>query len=298
MAIKVVMVFQEITLLDVNGGVNPVNAPSIGYVGKPHIGGWTESLIWGTDDVSSLIKALTLGTQTQFFNPPLLDSRAALLPSACSLVGVKLYQGGAGKGRSLALARPGNPQYNTDIPQMALLMKSGGLNTTAVRRWTVRAIPDLMVVNGEFAPTPTYTILMQNYQTSLRQFGFFGIDPVASKKVAIFKIDAAGNVTTKNGANPFAVPSIVRISRAISNTDGTFLSKTDTIGLPDAGSGAQFKIANWTFGSATGGNAVQNVSGFFAFDYNTMAAARIVTRRVGRPFEQYHGRRSKRRKIA
>jgi hypothetical protein len=292
MPIKAVIVFQQISGITVDGTLLDVNFPNIGYSSRSHIGGWTESLMWGTDVPVDVKNALQTGANG---NPALLDARADLLASSASIVGYKLYQGGAGKGQSFAIGRPGNKQYNTDIPQMGLQMKSGGIATTSTRRWTLRGIPDLMVQNGEFVPTSTYDILLSNYMQALKNFGFNGLDPTQSKKVAVFKVDDAGNVTTKDGTNPFANNTIVRVSRVVSDLDGSFLSRTDLTQLPDAGTGAQFKLKGWDLGSGKGGTAYFSKQAFFAFDFGTMAANRIVTRRVGRPFEQYRGRRSKRR---
>jgi hypothetical protein len=292
MAIKTVMVFQQVTLSDVLGTVAPVSSPVINYASRQHIGGWTELLWWPTDSVKDLMSALKTGAAGV---TALLQARAAIMSAAASIIGVKLYSGGAGKGATNAVAYPGNSLYVEDIPQMALLCKSNGLNTTSVRRFTLRGVPDSMVDQGEFKPTALYANLVADYFNSLKAFGFKAIDPATSKKAKIFNIDAGGNVKTTDGVNPFAVPSIVLVSRTV-DLNGNLVSFKSTISAGAAGT--QFKVDNWTAGACVGGTALQNNLGLFLFDSASAAVSRVVTRRVGRPFESYRGRRSKRRKAA
>lgn len=296
MAIKVVMIFQQTTLFNPGTLVTPVIAPAINYAGRQHLGGWSELVFWPTNSVKDCIDALTKGANGL---QGLLPARSGVLNGGASIVGVKLYQGGAGKGQTLAVAYPGNPIFPSDIPQMALLCKCGGQTTAAVRHWTLRGIPDSQVSQGEFAPGTLFITFLQVYFQSLANFAFQAIDTTLTKTVKINSITSAGNLKTATLANPFGVPSIVQISRTI-DSDGVLQSLKSSISAPTA-PGFQFLIDDWAgsgIGATTKGTAVQNTLGVFMFNPATASAARIITRRVGRPFEQYRGRRSKRRRVA
>jgi len=296
MAIKCVVIIQQVTLFEPGVPVNPITSPSIGYASRQHLGGWSEQVYFQTDNVNDCIQALKTGFAG---NPGLLPSRASCLNSGAQIVGVKLYAGGAGKGSTLAVAYPGNAIFPSDIPQMALLCKAGAMGSTAVRRWTLRGIPDGLVSDGEFSPGAVFPVFLSNYFAALGSFAFRAIDSTLSKKIAIQKITAAGNVKTVGLTNPFALPSTVKISRVVDG-NGNLRSLTSSISLPSA-TGYQFLVDDWQasgIGDASKGVAIQNVMGVFPFNVPTISAARITTRRVGRPFEQYRGRKSKVRKTA
>lgn len=300
MAIKCVILFQEVTqpaitqlganLMPVTIGQAVINFPNIGYAARQHIAGWTEFVLWNNDSVSSLLAALQTGANNQ---PGLLPSRAALLGQNALIIGVRLYQGGAGKGQSFALAYPGDSTAEVDNPQQALLVKVGNVNTGATRRFTLRGVPDPQIQGGEFVPTTGYQTNVNNWMHALSNFYFNAIDPTVPP-TAILNITAAGLVTVIPAAQPFLVNQIVTVNKTldVNGFKRSFRNTVATVGPLQN----QFSITGWPFGACTGGTVGLKTRNIFSMDYNTMGITRLVTRRVGRPFELYRGRRSRRHK--
>src|SRR6516162_708516 len=219
MAIKVVILFQQTSLQEAGAIVTPPLAPQIGYAGRVHLGGWTESVYWGTDDIKALTQALFTGANGAL---GLLPARAQMLAFGASVIGVRLYQGGAGKGQSLAASYPGLAIADEDIPQMAILVKCGSTTAAVTRRFTVRAIPDQQVRLAEFQPNQIFTNSVTAFFTALGNFAFRAIDPVASVRQPLFNIDATGVATLKNNVPvPFLAQDVVTIGKTITPT-GTF----------------------------------------------------------------------------
>jgi hypothetical protein len=280
MSIKCVVIFQQVT--------EPGHSfPSVGLVGRSHIGGWSESYWWPTDDLSQATAALKGGGS---FGPGLLPKRANLLASACSILGVRFYAGGAGKGIFKSMNYPG--QYAlSDIPQMALLAYMSLQGTSAVRRLVLRGVPDSMVDSGEFAPLSGYVQELLNFAVALSYFGGLGADTVTAYPV--FGVSAAGLVTLNAVANPFAVASTVTfrnvLNEAGKRSGGSYV--VSTIGPLSN----QFTVAGWEKGLTTGGDVRIPTVSVHAMVGGSFTVSRILTRKVGRPFEQYRGRQSSRR---
>jgi len=292
MAIKVVILVQQTTSLNPAAPTVLPSAPNVGYTGRAHIAGWSESMMYNGDDVALLQQLLNSGNEIA---AGLLPARAALLGGGAAVIGVRLYQGGAGKGQSFSFSFPGIAGAETDIPQAALLCKGASVGSLAVRRFTLRGVPDVQIAFGEFSPTVAYATAVRTYFNALTNFGFLAFDPGAATP-AVFKVTAAGLVTMVASPQPFTVGQIVVINRTLDATQiqRTFRGMVAAIGpLP-----GQFTLADWDLGATTGGTATRKVKIFFGFAGGLTTVSRVVTRRVGRPFEQYHGRRSKKRKIA
>ncbi len=287
MSIKVVILFQDITAVGVTGG-----SPFLNYSVRSHIAGWSESIYWFGDDVVALTTALTQATNG---NPGLLPARAALLPASAAIIGVRLYQGGAGRGQSLGLSYPGAAGNQTDVPQMALLCKLGNASAAVARRFTIRGIPDVFVTAGEWIPTIAYANLVGDYIRALQNFVFRAIDP-ASPVAPIFAINTAGLVQLNQNTSPFVNGQFVTIQKALDvNQIPRSLKTTITAIGPNAN---QFTLAAWPFGPCTGGKATAKTFGLWGITASLSGVVRAVVRKVGRPFEQYRGRRSKKRRVA
>ncbi len=287
MSIKVVVLFQDITAVGVVGG-----APFLNYAVRSHLGGWSESIYFFSDSVSDCVDALKIGAGG---NPALLPSRAALLSGTSNIIGVRLYQGGAGKGQSFAFAYPGPAGVNTDVPQMALLCRAANVTFGSSRLFTLRGIPDVQVVGGEWIPSPAYANLVGDYFRALQNFAFRGLDP-AIAKIKLAGVSAGGVATSAGSAIPWGVGTQVTISKVV-DADGLFRSWTGFI-TAAATPPPSVTIPTWPWGLCTGGTVTIKsfiLSGMLAAN---IAVRRVVVRKIGRPFEQYHGRRSKRRRTA
>lgn len=281
MPIKCIMLFQEVT-------TPGVSSPFIGYAGRAHIAGWSESVWWyETDAVSDAINALILGTGGR---PGLMPTRAALLAPAVSIVGVRLYSGGSGRGQFLSRQFPGSSPSLTEIPQMALLCKTSSTSGAVSRRFTLRGIPDEQVVGGEFSPSGLYQASLRDYFLALFSFRFRAIDP--SNPIYQVNNISAGGVVTLMVNNPYAIGNFLTFNR-LNLASGSQVPASGFITAvgPMAN---QFTVAPWALAATTGGTATMRGTGFFSMNPTYTSAVRITTRRVGRPFEQYRGRASRR----
>jgi hypothetical protein len=284
MSIKCVIVFEQRT-----GAGSP--APFIHYTPRVRVAGWTEHVWFQSDSLTDCLAALNDTVYNGQYS--LCPTRAQLLPAFGSIIGVRLYQGGAGKGQFFGLSFPGSAG-ESDAPSSALLCAA--INNTAanVRRFTLRGVPDSQITDGAFTPDSTYASIVAAYFNALSNFSFLGLQPVTKYPVA--SVSNAGLVT-------LSVPNVFPISAFITFTGclngvgnrvgGKFM--VSTVG-PLAN---QFTVADWTNGDTTGGSVSQPTKALFAFGGNSFTnVERLVTRRVGRPFEQFRGRKSRRRRVA
>lgn len=283
MAIKTVILFQEVT-------TPGADADRVGYVGRAHIAGWSEMVYWyRDDDVGNLIAELKTGTSPGI---GLLPARAGLLSPNQTIVGVRLYKGGAGRGQLVSAQYPGNWGGTKDIPQLALSIRGGSVNYGVSRLATLRGIPDDQVSNGEFSPSLQFANRLGNYFRSLSQWGFRALKPtIVRYKIAT--ISSAGLVTL-DLPNVFATENKVRVLGAMDayGRKRSFDGFVSSVGpLPN-----QFSLASWTLGERTKGVVFIPDYDTFPLDRVLSVANRITTRRVGRPFEQYRGRRSRRQR--
>lgn len=280
MAIKVVMVFQQTTN---EGSFNP----ELNLAGRAHIGGWTEHVIWPSDSVDQLMQALTAPFAGR---PGLLPSRASILNGNGTILGVRLYQGGAGRGQFRAVAFSGDAGIG-DIPQMSLLCTIGVANSPTVRRFTLRGINDSAVVGGEANLGPELAGDIKAYGQALGNFAALTDDVVTTYPV--FGISGAGLVTLNNVNNPFLKNDIVAFRQVVVTATGERVGGKfviDSVGPENN----QFKVADWTAGPARKGDVRKPTKSVKMMDSSTFTVSRIVSRKVGRPFELYRGRRSKR----
>lgn len=291
MAIKVVILFELVTRQRAPDAQCPSGAENIGYTERTHVAGWSESCWWDTDNVAALMNALRRGVGGK---GGLLPTRAGLLPASGAIIGVRLYKGGAGRGQSYAMSFPGFWTI-ADVPQMALLCKTGPVDFAVTRRFVLRGIPDNFVHSGEFCATRNFATGVAEYFKALSNFSFLANDPDAPK-IPVFSISATGLVTAVGATQPFFVNQLVTINRTLDAHGDlrSFSGHVASIGPL----GNQFTLANWNIGATTGGTAATKGTKLFDMSDAVSAVSRVVVRKVGRPFEQYRGRRSKSRKIA
>ena len=306
MPIKIVTMFQATTgqsataVTGTNIVITMPQFPVIKYVGRQHSGSWTEMMWWDSDDLAGAITALTQGSGGL---PAYFPSRAALLPQNAAIIGARFYSGGAGKGQTRAYAYAGQGTYPNDIPQMALLIKAGPSAWPVVRTFSARCIPDQFVLQGEFSPTPAYANLIATYFQALGNFSFYGRDTTApvAKVVSITGVAQAGppaipigTVSVDQPVQPFAVGQMAIISRTV---DFNGISQSITKKITGIGPQAwMFQLENWTLGQCTGGSVtVKLPKALYAMNPANTGVSRVVVRKIGRPIEVYHGRRSKRK---
>lgn len=241
------------------------------------IGGWSET--WYDENLNVLLGSANLWAQ----------KRALLLPQGAAIVGLRTQQvdpvGGA---QTFAMNYPGINANSADIPQMALQCKAIGVGVRNVRTFTLRGIPDGQVTQGEYKPVPPFDTNLANFFKMLKQsaWNFRGRD-LAQVAHPILTIDPTGIVAFSE-PHGLAVGDYVRVLRTVLANGRQFGGRFYVDAVP---SPLKITITGWSQGATTGGKGRKD-----AIVHPNVESAtfdRIITRRVGRPFIQYRGRRSK-----
>lgn len=255
---------------------------------SPHSGGWSEQFYINGQLASGSESIRTLA-----------QSRAAILPSEAACIGArfayyninanKLFPSGTA---TVKFQFRGNPNYTTDLPQVALEMSGSTLSGPNTSRFRLRCIPDSVMVGGEFQPDASFRRLLTVYSNNLSNFnnlGFIGRNlSLPSARV----LSIAGNTVTLDGS----------IGAVLGTDYMRFNRVLDITGVPVQG---VYRIVNFAApGTYTvagleqrtaGPNGTARVDQLSFFDYSTIVPVRAVVKKVGRPFENYRGRASKRR---
>jgi len=250
----------------------------------PHSGGWSESH-WRTNS-SNIVDDFII---------PLAQYRALMLPSFASIIGYrvesftisgnKLLPGGSTSGRFLF---PGGAGVTMNIPQDSLQFSANVAGQPNSVRFNARCLPDDQVSRGEYQPTPAFRTAVQNYTDQLRTavWGTVFVDK-SQPTARVNKI--VGNVVTLSAPiGAVAGTSYVKLLRVY-----------DDFGRPVKGSFLATAVAgnDVTLQSLSGHDLIIP-SGLARVDvllqgaYAGINPTRAVSRKIGRPFEQYRGRRS------
>jgi len=242
--------------------------------------GWSETWYLDSSESEALTKADALNKRRSGFL-----TRAALISNTrIQVVG--------GRSRLVRIAYPGVLGADQDIPQMALSAIVSGQGVNNVKNFQLRGIPDGNVDGGEFSPTQGFTNAFAAYGASLVQQGFrFRAIDLAQAQVGIVGITALG-VFSLAAPLVFAVGDYLQLLRA-KNTGG--VSVAGTYYVSERVDGQNGTFLNWTGGTvALKGKARVKTYIYPLVATNTLEALQISTRKVGRPFNLYHGRASKR----
>jgi len=254
---------------------------------RQHTGGWSESF-WTSLNPSA-------------YNPLWLiqqNKRANLLPGSAAIVGFrtqiytisgnKLLPGGASSGRQ---GLPGQPSLGTDLPQVALMFNCASVTSPNNTRMILRGMPDTIMSGGEYQPTPTFAGLVTQFQNSMigMNFGFVGRD-LAQASVRVLKIVVNVISLEQIPATGLNVGDFIRLHRVYDDdfnpVKGAF--------VVTAIAGANITVQGLNASvSEPSGTLRRDVLSYFP--YGAIQAVRAVVKKVGRPFEQYRGRRSKTR---
>jgi hypothetical protein len=172
---------------------------------------------------------------------------------------------------------------------MFSMFSSTGLNA---RRFTLRGLPDEYVFEGEFKPTPAATSNFRTYCNRLKNFNMR-----ATRK------DTAGAPITS-----IATDGTFILQQALAFAANDYLNITGVKIIGGSTSGRfhvstftdnqHGKLSNWVAGAGIGGAAKLDEQFYPAFEDTAAAArwpnAKVVVRKVGRPFGGYSGRASRR----
>lgn len=253
---------------------------------QSHNGGWSES-IWQTADAPNK-QAITA----------LAQARALLLPGTARIIGYRAQvftNAGshlvAGGSSTALLGYVGPPAVDPDIPQSALSLTATSAGNPNTRRFTIRAIADSQIVGGEWQPNQVYESFLTRYRNALINGEW--VFPARDFTSPVHDIEsiAAGILKLVGAPAGYAVGDRVLLKKC-RDVNGNAVVGTFKV-LAVAG-------ANITLGGfdvetevlATG-QATKVVIAFR--DIDDVQVGRAVVRKIGRPFEQYRGRASKRR---
>lgn len=283
MATKIVILFGQTT-------TKPSSQPSVNFAGKQRSGGWSESF-YGPDSIESVLTILQGPPPPGQFS--LLQARANLLGNSASIVGVRLYKGGAGKGQLLNVGYNGN-NGPSDQPGLSVLMSATSNTTGQSRRWLTAGWADNDCEGGEWTPDADTVGRVTDYFAAIANAGWLA--QTNTGQVDIFSISVGGNVTTL-APHGFAVGQVVTIKQTTITIDGKRVGGKYVVSAIGP-LGTNFTIANWLAGASTGGTVSIVGTAFQAFSGTTKSVVRTTFRKIGRPFDEYRGRRSKRRALA
>jgi hypothetical protein len=251
-----------------------------------HQGGWSETFWWGGAAAPNLVGST------------LVSTRATLLAKTCRIVAARVQQYDLTNSIftpqgsiSQLIQRQGNAAYAADLPQVALGLVATSAQGANSRRFTLRGIPDEMMQNGEYQPTPAYkgqlTAFINAVIGDAWSFPGLGLDQPAAR----ISSTAAGKVTVDD-ATPFAVGNYV-----------TFLKCRDVNGKPVSG---RFRVTakdvnTLTLDGLDPAIVTKNVGRLRRYaagllTINAIGIGRARVKKIGRPFDQYRGRASKKRR--
>jgi len=253
--------------------------------GKPgRLGGFSES--WYTNRVfdASLV--------TAFFQ--LCQVRAALLPQTSTIVGARFQQTDgytSGASESVNVNLPGTSGILTDSPQMALKIQINASASANKKLIILRSLPDAIVVTGEYAPSTAFNTALQNFVTTLGvgQWCWRG-QQLDATAVPVLTIGADGTYFTSQPST-LASGNLVKVLRT-RNAAGRQKGGLYSINVTGPSSGV---IVGWNHGVCTGGR-LRKYNIIFPqaptsgpLNYGT---PQCIVKKVGRPFNQYRGRKS------
>lgn len=256
-----------------------------------HSGGWSESFY---SSGSSFLPPSFFQTWGQ--------QRAGCLSGEASIIGYrqqlvtisgnKLLPGGSAAG---TLLYPGVATNDLNAPQDALMINFTVGGQPQNLRHRLAALPDSQVENGEYQPNAAYKGAITKYINLIAGGQFSAIVRDLTQPDARV-VSLIGGVLTTQSATGAIVGQYIRLRRVKDNAgnpvEGTFL-------VMAAGGGGGAPSTYTLFPAPT--QTVNTPNGTARLDLlvnPTITGGtpnRLVIRKIGRPFVQYRGRRSKQR---
>jgi len=244
------------------------------------VGGWSET--WYFDGTAAAAFAAA---------NRLAKKRSAFLVHQAAVVGIRTAEVGGGV-VAHPVVYPGTQNTKPDIPQMALNCVCKGQGVQNRKFFQLRGIPDSSVDGGKYKPTQGVNAGVVAYFGGLAgdQFRFRAKD-LTSPKIGLVSVANDGTFRL-NGAAVYNAGSYIQLLRA-KNAQGVNVSGDYFVDIKTDDRNGKF--LNWTGGVVTLNGQARVVSYVFpVVDGDTLIARDVTTRKVGRPFDQYVGRRSKR----
>ena len=275
MLTRVIFLFQQTT------------APDDRTAAQPRTGGWSEGF-WA----QGVVPIGATGVDR------LATKRARMLPAQAAIVGIRAAQYDISgnkvlpKGASTAKVNyPGDATLVCDIPQMAMEMAGTATGAVNASRFCIRGFPDIEVKGGEYTPDDIFKGKMTQYCNEVANggWGFIGRDLTQAAQ-RVMKI--VGNVVTLQAPIAAVVGQDYLIFRRCYDSSGNPVTGSFLI---TAMAGADVTLGAFPNRTLTVPSGTARVDKIVYCDFDTVAPARIVARKVGRPFASYRGRQSKKR---
>jgi hypothetical protein len=263
--------------------------PGANFVGRSRIGGWTEFWNVSGDDLVAAQTAC-FGPRTGG-QPAMCQARAALLPKNSTLLGVRFYGGGSGKGVFVSRSFAGSFD-NTNAPQVGLLCRTNTAGASAVRRFRIQNLPDSQETKGEYNPTEAFAAAVEKYFSSLDGFSFRG--QFKDNVTAIDKIGTDGTVHLLAN-NPFALNSMVTVTNSVDDAGNRNGYTAKVIGIGPGAMDVKLDktvTATWKGGTAFNGGKSNVAAGPVG---QTPSVVKLAIRKIGRPSDPFRGRKSRKR---
>lgn len=245
-------------------------------------GGWSEGVYW--DDVAN-------STIAAFRR--LCQARAAILPAFSKVKGIRITQVDPKGGSSLERVNyPGlaGDANASDTPWNGIAFTCRGAGVANTSRRVLAAMPDKVLIRGEFKPEPLFFDRFVAYLIQLNGWKFKGHD-LTQAKVDVKTISEAG-VVELNSDLALVQGDEVKLFK-VKLEDGSLLSgrfkvqATSTLRI--------FTLRNWTSGAATLGQVQKWVNIYPALVRPQPPVVKPARRPIGRPSGGYRARRSRRR---
>lgn len=253
---------------------------------SPHSAGWSES--WW-----SRLEIILTGRSI----PRLASARARLLPANAAIIGFRLANytiagnrlkpTGSSTGKMQYMGLPGSA---VDLPQVAVEMSGTARGAANQSRFSLRGVPDSVMVNGEYQPDSDYKRNMTLFcnQLTADDWAFVGRD-LTQPSANVLGI--VGGIVTLDGNTGVGVGDYIRFHR-VKDDDGKPIQGAYRV-TAVANGGLTLTCTNLAQ-IVTEANGTARWDKLNLFEFGTVQPARAVVRKVGRPFEVYRGRRSKR----
>jgi len=255
---------------------------------RVHVGGWSESF-WASTNQRFIDRNWEEQQRTRAIMLPPTAAIVGFRQQSYSIRGNKLYPGGTTSGRTNV---PGRQALKTDLPQVSLQCNAYADGFPNNSRINLRGMPDLIMQGGEYQPSPVFKTALTNFFTAQKAagFGFVGRD-LSQPSARVISYDPGGKLLTLDAVPAgLAEGDFIRLHRCYSDNGDPISGAFLVNGVPGL---RTVPIANFNFTlTRPSGTARKDLLRFM--QYGDMEAIRAVVRKIGRPSEQYRGRRSKR----
>lgn len=221
----------------------------------------------------------------------LCRKRALLLPFGAAIIGQEyLVVDPVGRGQSDGMIFPGRAGIKAGMPQKCLHCRCLS-NLNNIRSVDLRAIPDDIVIEGEYEPTEQFQRDFNAFAKELNGYHFHGQD-LSQAAIPIYSVSALGAVKL-TAASSFAVNDLVKILRA-KNENGDLVGgvfQVETVASPTS-----LQLREYNLGLLFGGKMRKHAFVYPLVDsFTNLKAVNIISKKVGAPTKKYVGRASKKK---